>query len=217
MVNQHTVYAATEAAILSLLAKHKIMDGNGNVCADMGYGYRGPWSDAAGAAMASVCGLIWWKAEPASAGEAQERDNLLAALQADGALYTGPAPIYGMGTTGYVEPTGWEWVKRERDARKLRCGYKVGTKWFHSDAISRDQQLGLVIAGGAGLLPPNLQWKTMDGSFVAMTATLAQQVFAAAMASDMAHHAVAETAKAALEAGTLTDVRAIVWPKGYGE
>lgn len=217
MVNQHTVYAATEAEILSLLARHQIIDGGGKVRDGMGYAYRGPWADAHGAPMASVCGLIWWAAEPASAGEAQEREDMLAALRSDRALYEGPAPIYGMGTTGYVDPVGWEWIKRERDARKLRAGYKVGAKWFHSDAISRDQQLGLVLAGASNLIPSGLQWKTMDGSFVTMTATLAQQVFAAAMASDMAHHAVAEAAKASLEAGTLTDLRSIQWPKGFGE
>lgn len=218
MHDQHTVYAATEGDLVALLVRHQILTAGGqSIRPGMGYAYRGAWSDSHGAAMASVCGVIWWSFAAASDGEAQERADLLAALRTEGALHEGPAPIYGMGTTGYVDPTGRAWIKRERDARKLRSGYAAGGKWFHSDPISRDQQLGLVIAGGAGLIPPGLQWKTMDGTFVTMTAQLAQQVFAAAMASDMAHHAVAETALAAFEAGTLTDLTTIAWPAGYGD
>ena len=38
--------------------------------------------------------------------------------------------------------------------------------------------MGLVMLGDN--IPAGLQWKTMDGSFVVMTPSLAQQVFAAA-------------------------------------
>ena len=49
----------------------------------------------------------------------------------------------------------WESIKSERDHRKAG-GFKVGTLWFHSDADSRIQHLGLkdkardlIAAGGA--------------------------------------------------------------------
>lgn len=92
----------------------------------------------------------------------------------------------------------WEAIKAERDRRTENGGYKVGAKWFHSDQKSRSQQLGLVLLGAG--IPAGLQWKTMDGSFVTMTATLAQQVLAAAAASDQAIFAAAEAHKAAMEA-----------------
>lgn len=57
-------------------------------------------------------------------------------------------------------------------------------KWFHSDVISRTQQLGLYLMGNN--IPVNLQWKTMDGTFVPMTQTLAQQIFTAATLQDIA-------------------------------
>lgn len=91
----------------------------------------------------------------------------------------------------------WEHIKAERDRRTDSGGYKVGTKWFNSDQKSRSQQLGLVLLG---TIPAGLQWKTMDGSFITMTATLAQQVLGAAAASDQAIFAAAETHKAAMEA-----------------
>lgn len=92
----------------------------------------------------------------------------------------------------------WEQIKAKRDNLTENGGYKVGTKWFHSDQKSRSQQLGLVLLGAS--IPAGLQWKTMDGTFVTMTQTLAQQVLAAAGASDQAIFAAAETHKAALEA-----------------
>jgi hypothetical protein len=91
----------------------------------------------------------------------------------------------------------WERIKAERERRKAG-GYKVGTQWYHSDADSRIQQLGLLMMGAN--IPVGLRWKTLDGTFVDMTPTLAQQVFAAAASSDQAIFAVAETHRVAMEA-----------------
>ena len=68
----------------------------------------------------------------------------------------------------------------ERDRRKHDGGYKVGTNWFHSDDTSRIQQIALTIMGAN--MPANIMWKTMSGSFVLMTPTLAGQIFQAAAA-----------------------------------
>jgi hypothetical protein len=87
----------------------------------------------------------------------------------------------------------WEEIKTERDRRQV-LGVVIGTKKFHSDPASRIQQLGLVLMGAN--IPVNLQWKTMDGSFVSMTPTLAEQIFSATASSDQAIFAAAEVHKA---------------------
>lgn len=111
----------------------------------------------------------------------------------------------------------WSKIKSERDRRIQVGGYKVGTKWFHSDTFSRTQQMGLVMMGAS--IPANLQWKTMDGTFITMTQTLASQVFQAAAASDQAIFAVAETHRAAMEASAdpASYDYSGGWPKVYGE
>lgn len=105
----------------------------------------------------------------------------------------------------------WGWIKTERDRLTREGGYLAAGKWFHSDALSRIQQLGLVQLGAN--IPAGLQWKTMDGSFVAMTPSLAGQVFMAAALSDTAIFAAAEAHKAALEA--CADPAVYDWRAGW--
>lgn len=104
----------------------------------------------------------------------------------------------------------WEAIKAKRDALSDNGGYLVSGKWFHSDAKSKTQQLALArkadkvqaaagdmgaqFAGNAGF------WKTMDGSFVPMTASLAQAIADAAELQDGAIFAAAETHRAAMQA-----------------
>ena len=111
----------------------------------------------------------------------------------------------------------WTRIKAERDRRVQSNGYKVGTKWFHSDTFSRSQQTGLVMAGAA--IPPGMQWKTMDSSFVTMTQSLAAQIFQAAMGSDMAIFSKAETLRVQVQAASDPHAVDITsgWPLGYGE
>lgn len=111
----------------------------------------------------------------------------------------------------------WEAIKSERDRRTQQGGYAVSGHWFHSDTFSRTQQMGLVMLGSA--LPPGVEWKTMTGEFVLMTQQLAQQVFAAAAASDIAVFAAAEAHRAAMLASAdpgLYDY-AGGWPPAFGE
>jgi hypothetical protein len=91
----------------------------------------------------------------------------------------------------------WLEIKAKRDALQ-GSGVKVGTHWYHSDVSSRVQQLGLLLFGAS--LPTGIMWKTLDGAFVPMTPTLAQQIFQASAASDMAIFAVAEHHKAMMTA-----------------
>lgn len=125
-------------------------------------------------------------------------------------------PVNAPQDLGAIKATWWEAIKHERDRRTQTGGYHAAGKWFHSDVFSRTQQMGLVMMGAN--IPANLQWKTMDGSFVAMTQTLAQQVFEAAAASDAALFARAEQLRASMEADPLTfNLQAQSWPATYGD
>lgn len=119
-------------------------------------------------------------------------------------------------TAEQIKGRQWEAIKAERDRRKVG-GVKVGAKWFHSDDGSRIQQMGLVMMGAS--IPANLQWKTMDGSFIAMTQALASQVFQAVAASDQAIFTAAETHRVAMEASAdpASYDYSGGWPKIYGE
>lgn len=97
-----------------------------------------------------------------------------------------------------IKPEIWARIKTERDRRIQNGGYKVGAKWYHSDTFSRTQQMGLVMIGAN--IPANTPWKTMDGSFVIMTQTLAGQIFGTAAASDIAIFSAAEAHRVAMEA-----------------
>jgi hypothetical protein len=126
-------------------------------------------------------------------------------------------PVLQAPTADDVKAAAWGAIKAERDRRILQGGYQVGAHWYHSDTFSRTQQLGLVMLGAN--LPANVKWKTMGGAKVDMTQALAQQVFGAAAASDIAIFAVAETHKAAMEASA--DPAAYDfsggWPPAFGD
>ena len=111
---------------------------------------------------------------------------------------------------GMITPQIWEDIKAWRDARKS-AGVLVDDKWFHSDSDSRIQQLGLVMMGAS--IPPGLQWKTMDGSFVTMTQALAMQIFAATAASDITIFAKAEVCKTAVLAAP--EPETVDWRTGW--
>lgn len=87
----------------------------------------------------------------------------------------------------------WISIKRIRDDRTQNGGYSAAGKWFHSDTFSRSQQLGLVLMGEN--IPTDLMWKTMDGSFIEMTQTLANEVFISAGVQDAATFGYAEALK----------------------
>lgn len=110
----------------------------------------------------------------------------------------------------------WRRIQLERDRRKNN-GVKIGTNWFHTDDASRIQHLGLVMMGAN--LPANVMWKTMAGTFVQMTQTLAGQIFQAVAAQDIAIFTVAEQKRVAMMA--LADPEKYDyksgWPLTFGE
>jgi hypothetical protein len=109
-----------------------------------------------------------------------------------------PAPAFNLAEAKEIM---WEKIKARRDSLSETGGYSVdvsGTvKWFHSDSKSKTQQLGLVMAGAS---LPAIPWKTMNGSFVVMTPTIAQAIFQSALTQDSAIFAAAEVHKNAMEA-----------------
>lgn len=90
----------------------------------------------------------------------------------------------------------WEKIKQKREAIRYG-GIQVAGKWFHTDDSSRLQYLTL---SGLPALPPNLQWKTMDNSFVTMTKELLQQVVATAITAEQTDFTNAEAHRIAMEA-----------------
>jgi len=113
-----------------------------------------------------------------------------------------------------VQAAQWNKIQTIRDKLKL-SGTRVEDFWFHSDANSRTQQLGLVLLGAN--IPADLQWKTMSGRFVTMTSALAQQVFTATAFSDQAIFAKAEEHKAAMQAAINPEDYdfTVGWPATY--
>jgi len=121
----------------------------------------------------------------------------------------------------------WDRIKEERDRRTQAGGYKVGDHWFHSDAYSISQQLGLTLAamavkasGGdlATLVNPT-PWKTMDGTKVPMTAALALQLLPAASAQQGSLFAAADNHQLAMKNSpepSAYDYHS-GWPKVFGE
>ena len=123
----------------------------------------------------------------------------------------------------------WQAIKVKRDAIKAG-GVKLGTKWYHTDADSRIQHLGLkdqardLIAAGLPdstrlqKLGQDVRWKTMDGSFIYLTAKHAFDIVAAVGDLDAMAFVAAETHRAAMEAAgdpASYDFSA-GWPETFG-
>jgi hypothetical protein len=87
----------------------------------------------------------------------------------------------------------WTKLKQIRDDLTENGGCFIADKWFHTDVKSKQQQMALAMLGAN--IPAGLQWKTMDGSFIEMTATLARQLFAAQVAREQSLFTIAETKK----------------------
>lgn len=114
-----------------------------------------------------------------------------------------------------IKAEKWAAIKLER-ARRQAGGVKVGDKWFHSDDASRLQLLPRLLLGADVL---TVDWKTMDGSTVPMTQSLAQAIFQAITLADQAIFAKAEQHKAAMmSCSDPANYDATTgWPIIYGE
>ena len=113
-----------------------------------------------------------------------------------------------------VQQAMWNAIQAERESRKLK-GLPIAGKRYHSDADSRIQQLGLAMLGAS--TPAGLQWKTMDGSFVEMTPTLAQQIFGGTAQRDAAIFQAAEVHRAAMMQLTWQEAESYDYSQGWPE
>lgn len=111
----------------------------------------------------------------------------------------------------------WEQIKQERyDHTHSGVYVKSVKKWFHSDEPSRIQYLTMQQLAE---LPPALQWKTMDNSFVEMTKPLLNELILTLIAEEQADFANAEKHRLAmLAAENPSDYDySTGWSKNYGE
>lgn len=87
----------------------------------------------------------------------------------------------------------WDRIKSIRDQKIQMGGFPALGRWFHSDGISRSQQLALLMDSimmqleGRDLSLPMLdpvgqplRWKTMDGTFVIMTGNVIRAIYSGA-------------------------------------
>lgn len=123
----------------------------------------------------------------------------------------------------------WDAIKVRRDALKSG-GVQVGEHWFHSDADSRIQHLGLkdkardLLAGGGvmtdaiTILGQPVPWKTLSGAFVMMTAQLAFDIVTGVGNLDAMAFGAAELHRQAMEASPepLAYDFSAGWPASYG-
>ncbi|SMB82391.1 protein of unknown function [Pasteurella testudinis DSM 23072] len=94
------------------------------------------------------------------------------------------------------QQTVWELIKNER-YRRTHSGVYLKTidKWFHTDEPSRIQYLTI---HQLPALPANLQWKTMNNSFVTMTPSLLNELIVAMVLHEQADFANAEKHRVAM-------------------
>lgn len=118
-----------------------------------------------------------------------------------------------------LRATKWAEIKAYRDDVRNNGGFPVGPYWFHSDAPSKIDQLGLTSATMMGALPVGKKWKLMDGSKVTLTPTLVQQIFGSAMARRSANFDTAEEHRVLMEASydPASYDFTTGWPPIYGE
>ena len=112
----------------------------------------------------------------------------------------------------------WQAIQDERTRRQAGGVFiQSVNKWFHSDQTSRIQQLGLVMMGAN--MPPNINWKTMDGSYIIMSPSLAVSIFNAAATLDMTAFGVAEQHRQYMMQSATPETYNFMafWPTIYGE
>lgn len=134
-----------------------------------------------------------------------------------------------------IKNSMWEKIKEYRDSRKFK-GIYVSGKWFHNDADSRTQWLGLkdkardvLAAGGTtetvlsinhpvyGVVPIN--WNTMDNSAIPVTVQLAIDVVSKTGDADGILYGIALYHKSLLYASSTPETYdyTVGWPAVYGE
>lgn len=92
----------------------------------------------------------------------------------DGKITYTPPQIDHAALKKAQQSQAWELIKQKRyDNVHSGCYIKSVDKWFHSDEPSRIQYLTL---NTLPKLPPDLNWKTMNNTFVTMTDELLNEL-----------------------------------------
>lgn len=86
----------------------------------------------------------------------------------------------------------WKRIQAKRD-QVTKGGILVKGHWYHTDSDSYTKYLSLTMAGQD--IPPNIMWKTMDGTKVLMTAELVKEIYKTAMSFDSLVFSIAENLK----------------------
>jgi hypothetical protein len=111
----------------------------------------------------------------------------------------------------------WEAIKNQRH-NNLRGGVFVPSvkKWFHTDDASRQQYTFMRTLPA---LPEDMQWKTMDNSFVVMTKLLLDELSLKMLADEQAAFLAAERHRSAMlaAANPLNYDYSSGWTATYGE
>jgi hypothetical protein len=186
-----------------------------------------------GAPLAGIfCAILY---DTAQAGE-QRMQEIRTGL--GDALWHGELPAIAnwLGVAPYTPPTGADAIRAARQRLQLNGGfplqYQGQTVWWHSNYQSRDQQMGLMMAGVVGVLKAMMPaqqwaavtaapmvnpktgkqqtWRMMGGGDVSLTVGLMFDLLLAAMGQEGAIDAAAQ---AAIVAGTAPD--AVQWPATY--
>lgn len=88
----------------------------------------------------------------------------------------------------------WEQIKTLRHQKcRQGCYVKSADKWFHSDDASRQQYIFMRTLPD---IPEKTMWKTMDGSFVAMTKSLLDELSITLFAEEQHNFITAEQHRA---------------------
>tara|TARA_R110000868_G_scaffold376148_5_gene640936 strand:+ start:2037 stop:2540 length:504 start_codon:yes stop_codon:yes gene_type:complete len=93
--------------------------------------------------------------------------------------------------------TTWSKIKDKRSIVQAG-GVLIAGKWFHTDPTSRIQYLGLFAIDGS--LPIGIMWKTLDGSRIEITESIANQIIAKILVLDNSAFSVAQSHRIAMEA-----------------
>lgn len=123
----------------------------------------------------------------------------------------GPIDMVRKGISDIVE----QQIITTRDDLMLAGGAKVGEFWFHSDTHSKLQQISLMLAGNS--LPQGLMWKTLSGTKVLMTPSLAISIYQAQMVQESMLFNYAESLIEQVKSMEFPETLDIVngWPEVY--
>lgn len=113
----------------------------------------------------------------------------------------------------------WGLIKVERDRRRFDGGLQVGGHWFLSTQTAAGEYNSILNLGLPEATVIRSNWRTMDGTQVAMTPSLARQIITAGFTQAAAIDDAAQAHKVAMVASSNPAEYdfSTGWPAIYGE